>query len=136
MSYHVYELSYLCIVVSINYCVYELECLWIDCYVHELSCLWIIVSMNYLNYRVFFLNSGFYDLALIQSFFEIFEIGRTFFHSIYRRIFKNAKTLIIRQILVWKNFPQSWPFIFYYLYFTLWWILSNQMNTYAWACIL
>jgi hypothetical protein len=45
-------------------------------------------------------NSVFYDLALIQSFFGIFEIVRTFFHSIHRRIFENAKTLLIGQILV------------------------------------
>ena len=57
-----------------------------------------------------FLNSVIYDLALIQSFFGIFEIGMTFFHSIHRRILKNAKTLLIGQILVWKNFPQTWPF--------------------------
>ena len=43
-------------------------------------------------YSVFF-NSVIYDLALIQSFFGIFEIVRTLFHSIHRRIFKNAKTL-------------------------------------------
>ena len=42
-----------------------------------------------------FFNSRFYDLALIQSYFGIFEIERTFFHSIYRRIFKNATTLLI-----------------------------------------
>ena len=47
-----------------------------------------------------FFNSGFYDLALIQSFLGILEIGRTFFHSTQRRIFKNAKTLLIGQILV------------------------------------
>ena len=47
-----------------------------------------------------FFNSVFYDLAIIQEFFGIFEIGRTFFHSIHRRIFKNAKTLLIGQILV------------------------------------
>ena len=47
-----------------------------------------------------FFSSGFYDLALIQSFFRIFEIGRAFFHSIHWRIFKNAKTLLIGQILV------------------------------------
>ena len=42
-----------------------------------------------------YLNSDIYDLALIQSFFGIFEIGSTFFHSKHRRIFKNAKTLLI-----------------------------------------
>ena len=47
-----------------------------------------------------FFNSGFYALALIQSFFGILQIGRTFFHSIHRQIFKNAKTLWIGQILV------------------------------------
>ena len=36
-----------------------------------------------------FFNSGTYDLALIESFFEILEIVRTFFHSIHMRIFKN-----------------------------------------------
>ena len=69
---------------------------------------WICKTNTVIYYRVFF-NSAFYDLALIQSFFGTFEIGRTFFHSIHRRIFKNAKTLLIGQILVWKNFPQSWP---------------------------
>ena len=54
-----------------------------------------------------FFNSVFYDLALIQSFFVIFEIGRTFFHSIHRQIFKNSKTLLIGQILVRKNIPQN-----------------------------
>ena len=48
----------------------------------------------------FFLNSVIYDLALIQSFFGIFEIVRTFFHSVHRGIFKNAKILLIGQILV------------------------------------
>ena len=80
------------------------------------------------TYRVFFFNSEIYDLALIQSLFWIFEIGRTLFHSIHRGIFQNAKTLLIEQILVWKNFPQSWSFIFCYLCFILWWILSNQIN--------
>ena len=47
-----------------------------------------------------YFNSGIYDLALIQSFFGIFEIGRTFFHSIHERIFKNAKALLIGLILV------------------------------------
>jgi hypothetical protein len=64
-----------------------------------------------------FFNSVFYDLALIQSFFGIFEIWRTFFHSIHRRIFKNAKTLLIVQILVWKIFPQRWPFFSHCLVF-------------------
>ena len=43
-------------------------------------------------------NSVFFYLALIQSFFGIFEIERTFFHSIHRRIFKNAKNLLIGQV--------------------------------------
>ena len=47
-----------------------------------------------------FFNSVFYDLALILSFFGIFEIVRTFFHSVHRRIFKDVKTLLIEQILV------------------------------------
>ena len=47
-----------------------------------------------------YFNSGFYDLALIQSISGIFKIGRKFFHTIHRRIFKNAKTLLIGQILV------------------------------------
>ena len=47
-----------------------------------------------------FYNSVFYELALILSFFGIFEIVRTFFHSIHRRIFKNTKTVLIGQILV------------------------------------
>ena len=56
-------------------------------------------SGNCINTGCFF-NSVFYDLALIQSFFRIIEIVRTFFHSIHRRIFKNVKTLLIGQILV------------------------------------
>ena len=42
-----------------------------------------------------FLILGFFYLALIQSFLGIFEIVKTFFHSIHRRIFKDAKTLLI-----------------------------------------
>ena len=39
----------------------------------------------------------FYDLALIQSFFGILEIVRTFFHSVHRG---NFKILLIGQIFV------------------------------------
>ena len=38
--------------------------------------------------------------AVIQSFFGIFEIGRTFFNTIQRRFFKYAKTLLVGQILL------------------------------------
>ena len=75
-------------------------------------------SDTYAIIGCFFLNSGTYDLAFIQSFFDIFEIGRIFFHSIHRRIFNNAKNFIDRTNLSLKN-----------LYFILWWILSNQINT-------
>ena len=71
---------------------------------------------QFITYRVFF-NSVFNDLALIQLFFGIFAIGRTFFYSIHRRIFRNVKILLIGQILVWKNFPQSWPLFFCCLVF-------------------
>ena len=60
---------------------------------------WKIYNIHTYLKGVFFI-SGFYDLALIQSFFGIFEIERTFFHSIHRRIFKYVKTLLIGQILV------------------------------------
>ena len=63
----------------------------------------LIIIANFgetITYKGCFFNSVFYDFALIQSFFGIFEIVRTFFHSIHRRIFKNAKTLLIGQIFV------------------------------------
>ena len=49
------------------------------------------LASNFDRYIFFFLNSGFYDLALIQSFFGVIEIVRTFFNTIHRRIFKNVK---------------------------------------------
>ena len=45
-----------------------------------------------------FFNSVFYDLALIQSFFGIFEIVRTFFPQYTSA--ENTKTLLIGQTLV------------------------------------
>ena len=72
--------------------------------IQKVNLFFILIFLNYFfdfhKYRVFFFNSVIYDLALIQSFFGIFEIGRTFFDIIHRRIFKNAKTLLIGQILV------------------------------------
>ena len=47
---------------------------------------------EYIGY--FFLDSGFYDFAVIQSFFGIFDIKRYFLTLyVHWRIFKNVTTL-------------------------------------------
>ena len=54
-----------------------------------------IIWLNVFIYTGCFFNSVIYDLALIQSFFGIFEIVRKFVHRKHWGIFKNAKTLLI-----------------------------------------
>ena len=55
------------------------------------------VCLRYLEKDIFF-NSDKYDLAIIQSFFGIFQIRMTFLHNLQRHIFENIKTLLIEQI--------------------------------------
>ena len=59
-----------------------------------------------------FFNFVIYDLALIHSFFWIFEIGRTFFHSIHRRIFKNDKTFFNKTNFSMKKLSSKLTLVF------------------------
>ena len=87
-----YSTAYISFYLAIFISVYFL----IDLKVKTMSYFQHILQTIYLTYTTLSIGCFIFDLALIQSLFGIFEIGRTFFHSIHRRIFK--KTLLIGHI--------------------------------------